>query len=367
MEAGGDRRNLPAGRLVSHILPDKRMRFALRGSWAAALLAASVGRALLAQDPAPVPTPQPADAPGSAPAPAGAPTPAPAAAPSAPPVSVVSSAPAATPAAAVSPGPASAPPVRIVDAPNVWVAKIPSENPYGRVLDAPAALPPKLPFNDAKMSAGFFVSVRVDPTGKPLAVRRDRDPIPSLAAETMKSIQRWTITPARRGGQPVDTWGAYRLDLAVEIDAPKITQAAMMPITPTTPLPSPFAWPAESDWLESRRPPPPTDGTISILEVDAAPIPQKAPWSADSYKGPFTAKYWVQVDKTGRVAHAIPIEISDPVLLAYFRRAMGAWVLKPAQSKGAPVESWNELVLAGQISFDDEIKQISALRRAIGP
>jgi len=336
------------------------MRFALRGSCAAALFAASVGRTLLAQNPAPAPTPQPSGASGSAPSSAAAP--APDAVPTLPPAPVP---PAAAPGAA--PAPVLAPPARIVDAPTVFVAKIPTENPYGRVADAPAALPPKLPFSDAKMSTGFFVSVHVDAAGKPLAVRRDRDPIPSLAAETMKSIQRWSIAPARRGGQPVDTWGAYRLDLAVEIDAPKINQMAMMPITPTTPLLQPFAWPADADWLESRKPPPPTDGTVSILEVDTAPIPQKAPWSADSYKGPFSAKYWVQVDKTGRIARAIPIEISDPVLLAYFRRTMATWVMKPAQSKGAPVESWNELVLAGQITFDDEIKQISALRRAIGP
>jgi hypothetical protein len=318
------------------------MRFALRALSAAAVLAASIGRAVLAQDPAPAPPPA---APADAPAPAPAPVPTP-----------------GLPAV-----PAAAPAVKIVDTPSVWVAKLPSENPYGGKFDAPAALPAKLPFTDATMPAGFFVSVRVDATGKPLSVRRDRDPIPSLAAESMKSIQRWTITPARRSGQPVDTWGAYRLELAVEIDSPKITQMIMMPVTPATPLPSPFSWPVEANWLDSRRPPPPTDGTVSILEVDTAPIPQKSPWSADSYKGPFSVKYWVLVDKTGRITRAIPIEVSDPVLLAYFRKAMAGWVMRPAQSKGAPVESWNELAVSGQITFEPEIKQITALRRAIGP
>jgi hypothetical protein len=318
------------------------MRFALRALSAAAVLAASIGRAVLAQDPAPAPPPA---APADAPAPAPAPVPTP-----------------GLPAV-----PAAAPAVKIVDTPSVWVAKLPSENPYGGKFDAPAALPAKLPFTDATMPAGFFVSVRVDATGKPLSVRRDRDPIPSLAAESMKSIQRWTITPARRSGQPVDTWGAYRLELAVEIDSPKITQMIMMPVTPATPLASPFSWPVEANWLDSRRPPPPTDGTVSILEVDTAPIPQKSPWSADSYKGPFSVKYWVLVDKTGRITRAIPIEVSDPVLLAYFRKAMAGWVMRPAQSKGAPVESWNELAVSGQITFEPEIKQITALRRAIGP
>ena len=64
---------------------------------------------------------------------------------------------------------------------------------------------------------------------------------------------------------------------------------------------------------------------------------------------------------------AIPLEITDPVFLPYFRRAMSSWVLRPAQLKGTPVESWNELAMSGTISFDDEIKQISTLRRVIGP
>jgi hypothetical protein len=256
---------------------------------------------------------------------------------------------------------------RIVDSPSVSIVKLPTENPYGLPFDTPAALPAKLPFTDSMLTTGFFVSVRVDPAGKAISVRRDRDPIPSLAGETMRTIQRWTITPARRSGQAVETWGAYRLELAVEVDAPKVTQMLLTPVTPQTPLSAPFAWPPEAEWLESRKPGPTPDGTVSILEVDTAPVPQKTPWSADSFKGPFSVKYWIKVDKNGKVERAIPLEVTDPVLLIYFRRAMSGWVLRPAQSKGAPVESWNELSLSGQIGFDDEIRQISALRRAIGP
>jgi hypothetical protein len=324
------------------------MCFAVRALWAAVTLAAS-GLSAFAQEPAPAPTPPPADSP--------VPVPPPAPEPSDPPVT------AAIPPAA----PAAAPSARIADPVSVSIAKLPADNPYGLPFDVPAALPPKLPFSDAALTTGFFVSVRVDPTGKPLAVRRDRDPIPSLAGESMRSIQRWTITPARRSGQAVETWGAYRLELAVEIDSPRLLQTLLTPVTPQTPLPPPISWPPESEWLESRKPGPTPEGTVSILEVDTAPVPTKAPWSADSYKGPFSARFWIKVDKNGRVERAIPLEVSDPVLLAYFRRAMSGWVLRPAQSKGAPVDSWNELTLSGQISFDDEIKQISALRRAIGP
>ncbi len=257
--------------------------------------------------------------------------------------------------------------MRIVEPPSVAAQKLPSENPYAAAVAVPAALPTKLLLSDATLSIGFFISMRVDPTGKTVTARRDRDPIPSLAGETLKSLQRWTFNPARRSGQAVDTWGAYRLDLSVEIDAPKILQQTLTPVTAATPLPKPFAWPSDTDWLDSRHPANPDDGTVSILEVDTAPIPQKTPWSAGSYKGAFSARFWIKVDKTGRIEKAIPIEVSDPVLLPYFRRAMSAWTLRPAQAGGASVESWNELSLSGQVSFDDEIKQIQALRRAIGP
>jgi hypothetical protein len=257
--------------------------------------------------------------------------------------------------------------LKIRDIPSITVEKLPSDNPFGKPAEVPAALPPKLVFNDATLPIGFFVSVHMDPTGKPLSVRRDRDPIPSLAAVSLRSILRWTFTPGRRGGQAVETWGAYRVDLEVEIRSPKVAQMAFTPVTPTTAIPKPFDWKTDADWLESRHPAPVEDTSVPIEQVDIAPIPQKTPWTADSFKGPFSVKYWVKVGKTGRIERAIPIEVSDPVLLPYFRRSMGAWVVRPAQSGGVPVESWNELTLGGQVSYSDDIKQIVALRKSIGP
>jgi hypothetical protein len=265
-----------------------------------------------------------------------------------------------------APTPAAATALQIRDTPIILVARLPHENPFGSTAQVAAALPQKLNFVDGAVSVGDFVSVHVDPTGKALAVRRERDPIPSLSAEELKSFSRWVFAPARKGGQAVDTWGAYRVELYTEIRAPKILQMALVPVTPSTPIPTPFSWPSDNDWLESRRPPPPTDATVPIDQVDVAPIPQKTPWSADSYKGPFSARFWVRVDKAGHIDRAIPLEVSDPALLSYFRKSMSTWVIRPAQSDGAPVESWNELTLAGQISFSPDIKQIAALRRPLG-
>ena len=321
------------------------MRLTTRALPAAALLAASMIGAAEGQAP-PAPTPAPEEAPAAQTPPPVSPTAVPVLVPIAPPPKAD---------------------LRIVDTPMVSIARLPETNPFGSTPEVPAALPPKLTFTDATIPTGMFASIHVDPTGKVLMVRRERDPIPSLAGETLKSLSRWTLTPARRSGQPVDTWGAFRLDLSVEIDAPRITQMSLTPVTPTTAIPAPFAWPDDTEWLDGRRPPNPTDGSVPIVEVDTAPLPQKTPWSADSFKGPFTVRFWVKVNKAGKIERAIPLEVGDPVLLPYFRRAMNSWLLRPAQAGGAAVDSWNELTLTGQISYSVDVKQIVALRRPIGP
>jgi hypothetical protein len=326
------------------------MRLMLRASSLTALLAAALALPVEGQAPQVAPTPG-AQPPSVAPAPAPTPEPKPAPADLALPL----------------PTPIAPTALKIRDIPSLAVERLPADNPFGKTVEIPAALPPKLVFTDATLPSAFFFSVHVDPAGKALSVRRDRDPIASLAAETLKSVARWTFTPGRRGGQPVDTWGAYRADLEVEIRSPKIAQMALVPVTPATALPKPFEWKTDAEWLESRHAPPPQDASVPLDQVDTAPIPQKTPWSADSYKGPFSVRYWVKVNKTGRVERAIPIEVSEPVLLPYFRSAMGAWVIRPAQSGGAAVDSWNELTLGGQVSYSDDVKQIVALRKNIGP
>lgn len=302
----------------------------------AALIAATLAAALRAQ-PTPIPL-------------------APAATPP-PPADVLSLAPLPTPTAGTT--------LRIVEPPLVSVARLPAENPYGVAVDVAAQLPPKLVFSDAQLSAAMFVSVHVDPAGRQIAARRDRDPIPSLAAETQKSLARWTFTAARRGSQTVDTWGAYRLDLTVDVSAPKVLQTALVPVTPATTIPKPLAWGSDNEWLESRKPAPASGGAVPIEDVDTAPLPQKTPWSADSYKGNFGVKYWVKVSAAGRIERVIPLEVTDPVLLPYFRRVMAAWTLRPAQAGGKPVDSWNELFLSGTVSYSVDLKQIAALRRSL--
>ena len=158
-----------------------------------------------------------------------------------------------------------------------------------------------------------------------------------------------------------------RLDLQVQIAAPRSVQSTLTPVTPATPVPRPLTWVADDAWLESRKGAPP-DGGVPLESVDSPPMPRKTPWDADSYKGPFNAKFWVKVTSAGVVEKAIPLGASDPILLPYLRRAMSTWAFRPARVNGAPADTWNELDLSGQVGYKVELKQIASLRRSLfGP
>ncbi len=321
--------------------------------------------------PTPTATPSPeVTAPAEEPAPA-APTPLaqqaappPPSAPVAPTVATPA-APIPTPVPAPVATPTPLPPARVSDPPVVAILKAPAENPFGLSAELPAALPPKLTFADAVLNAAQFVSARVDANGKSMGVKQERDPIPSLSGEAQRSLARWVFDPARRGAEAVETWAALRLDLEVEIGAPRSVQGNLTPVTPATPIVKPLAWPSDQVWLETRKAPPPTDGVVPIETVDTPPMPRKTPWTAESYRGPFLAKFWVKVTPAGTVEKAIPIEASEPILLVYLRRAISTWAFRPAQAHGAPAASWNELALSGQIAYKVELKQIASLRRSL--
>jgi len=258
-----------------------------------------------------------------------------------------------------------APPLRLMDPPLVATPRLPAENPFGLAADVAAALPAKPPFAALGLSVPFYAMMRVDVAGRVLQSRRVRDPIPSLAADSKKSLDRWVFEPARKSGQVVETWASFRLDLQVVIGVPRIEQMSMAPVTPATPIPAPVDWGSDTGWYESLKVSPPSDGTVPIEQVDIPPNPKKTRWDADSYRGPFACRFWIKVNAQGRVEKSIPIQVSDPILIPYVRRSLSSWQLRPAQLKGQAVDSWNDLSLAGQISYSIEIKQIVKLSKTL--
>jgi hypothetical protein len=319
----------------------------MRKRFGLAAIAALIAATASAQSVTPEPVTPPA---GSEPAPALTPAaPVPTPAPTGPPVAI----------------PVPAPVLRLVDPPVIAVETLPAENPFATVVEAAAMAPVKPVAADAVVPAALFVALRVDPKGKVVTVRRVRDPIPSLTAQTQASLLRWTFDPGRKAGQAVDSWASLRLDLSVEIDEPRMDQVLLTPITPSTPIPQPLDWGADAAWLATHKPAPSPEGTLAIEQLDVPSVPKKQPWSSSSYKGPFSVKFWVRINASGRLEKAIALQASDPVLLAYFRKAMDAWLFRPARAAGAAAASWNELTLGGQVSFDTELKLTASLRQSL--
>ncbi len=247
----------------------------------------------------------------------------------------------------------------------ISISRLGTDNPFGLTAEEPAALPPKPEFPQHTVTAALYAAVRVDPTGRVLQSRIIRDPIPSLAAESRRSFeQRWTFDPAVEAGKPVETWASIRLDLQVEV-RPREEQAALTPVTPATSLPVPFDWTDHRAWLDNFKAVVPTDGTVPLEQVDKTANPKKMKWLADSYKGPFSCHVWVKVSAAGRIEKVVPLQVSDPVLIAYMRQTAPGWVLRPARVKGAPVDSWNELNVSGLLNYSIEIKQVTNLRKTI--
>ncbi len=327
-----------------------------------ALIGALNISSLEAQATTPAPTSTPAESPAPAPAETPAPAPEAAVTPGAPvPAPTIPN----TPLPSPTPVPTGPPPRRLAETPVVSVSRLGTDNPFGLVAEEPAALPPKLEFPQSTVPAALYAAVRVDATGRVVQSRIIRDPIPSLAAESRRSFeQRWSFDPAVKNGKPVETWASVRLDLQVEV-RPREEQAALTPITPATPVPVPFEWGDDKVWLDKFKAVVPTDGTVPLEQVDTTASPKKTKWVADSYKGPFSGRFWVKVSAAGRIEKVAPLQVSDPVLIAYMRKTAPGWLLRPARAKGQPADSWNELNVSGVISYSVEIKQINNLRKTL--
>ena len=245
------------------------------------------------------------------------------------------------------------------------VARFPTDNPFGSAVDAPVAPPLKPVIPKVLMSDEMYVAVRVDAKGKPTQIKRVRDPIPSLSPDTLKSLSRWVFDPPKKGGNAVDTWTSLKLDLAMEINTLKLEQLVMTPVTRESPIPTPFEWPPAAAWLEAQKPAPPTDGAVALEQLDAPPAPRKTPWSADSFDRLITVKLLVHVTALGKIDKVVPLQVSDPFLIAYFRKGLPLLVFKPAQIGNASVDSWCEVLLSGKIDDSIELKQTVSLRKSL--
>jgi len=141
-----------------------------------------------------------------------------------------------------------------------------TENPYASTVDAPAALPPKLAFAGQRRSAVFFVSIHVDSTGKAAPGARDRDPIPSLAGETLRSISPLDVRPGASRRATGRHLGAFASTFTPRSARRRSCRCPSRHHADDAD-PPPFQWLPECDWFVQPPPREPYDGSVPIVDV----------------------------------------------------------------------------------------------------
>jgi hypothetical protein len=192
------------------------------------------------------------------------------------------------------------------------------------------------------------------------------DPIPSLEVQQRASFQKWEFLPPKKGGAAVAGWATVELDLKVEYAKPQITRATLVPVTATDPFPTPIVERWDQSWLTTATPLADLKGAESADALDQPALPKKTKWYADRYKGPFTAKFWLEVSETGRAARLVAVDLKDAALLPYIEKAIARWTFTPARRQGQAMACWNVLDLAGTIGYDIDLTRASSIKKSVG-
>ena len=269
-------------------------------------------------------------------------------------------------AAQAPPPPAAVPPAAAAPAGQPLLA-LPEANPLACDADAPAAILTREVPSGVIATIPEFVAARVNATGAIEEVLFVHDPIPSLEAQERGSFQKWEFMPPRKGGAPVAAWATVELDLKFEYSKPQITKAALVPVTAQDPLPTPIPSQWDETWLTTAPALADLKGAEPPDALDVPLLPKKTKWYADRYKGPFAAKFWVEVGEDGRAARLVPVELKDGALLPYMERAIARWTFTPAKRQGQAVVCWNVLDLGGTISYDVSLARASSIKKSVGP
>lgn len=249
----------------------------------------------------------------------------------------------------------------------VTVLEIPDANPYACDAEiSPALASRELP-SGGEATLASYVAVRLDAEGRVAEVLFLHDPIPSLEAQELASLQKWEFTPPRKGGAPTAGWATIRLDLKVEYSRPQLTRASFVKVRPEDPLPAPLAGRWDESWLATAPPLRDLHGAESVEALDAQPLPRKTKWSADRYKGPFPVKLWIEVSAAGKASRIVPVDLKDPALLPYLQRALARWNFAPAHKGSADVPCWGILELDGTISYDVSLLRAASVKKSAGP
>lgn len=258
---------------------------------------------------------------------------------------------------------ADAPPA----APSSPLLALPDANPIACASDTPPGIVTRDFPSGITVTIPEFVAMRVNTTGAIEETLLVHDPIPSLEAQERGSFQKWEFLPPKKGGAAVAGWATVQLDLKVEYSKPQITRAVVIPVGAQDPLPVPIDARWDDSWLTNAPPLADLKGAEAADAVDQPAIIKKKKWYADRYRGPFSAKLWIEISDNGRATRLVPVDLKDGALLPYLEKAISRWTFTPARSQGQGVACWSVLDLAGTINFDIDLAQAAPIRKSVGP
>ncbi|MFI5120675.1 MAG: hypothetical protein ACHQM4_09690 [Thermoanaerobaculia bacterium] len=255
--------------------------------------------------------------------------------------------------------PAPRPVEALPDPVRVTLAEVAYMHPLFRALDEAPKLAERTNPTDLDTRQPLVFAVHLLETGRVTEAVPIEPPLKGLAVPLAVLVPRWRFTPAKKGGQPVQTWATYSIDLAISLEKAVFTAFTLEalrkddPLLPTVRDSSGDAWMARYPHdIEPKDP-----SAVSIEDVDVLPSPEKTPWSFDAARGRARTTALVEVSEQGAVTRFLPTGETEPLLGFWLRQLASKWRFTPALSGGRPVPCWMTLDATLDYTLDSAKKK----------
>ncbi len=255
--------------------------------------------------------------------------------------------------------PASRPVEALPDVARLTPAEIAYVHPLYRVLDDAPKLAERTNPLDLDTRQPLLFTVHLLETGRVAEAFPVEPPLKAFTTPLPALLPRWRFTPAKKGGQPVQTWMTYGIELAVSLEKAVFTAFTLEPIRKDDPLVATVPDTTGDAWM-SRYPhdvDPKDSSAISIEDVDVLPSPEKTPWSLDASRARARVTALVEVSEQGTVSRFLPTGETEPLLGAWVKAFAAKWRVTPATAGGRPVSCWMALDATLDYTLDSAKKK----------
>jgi len=255
--------------------------------------------------------------------------------------------------------PAPRPVEALPDPVRMTLAEVTYVHPLFRAVDEAPKLAERTNPPDLDTHQPFVLAVHLLETGRAVEAVPVEPPLRGLAAPLPGLVPRWRFAPAKKGGQPVQTWATYSIDLAISLEKAIFTAFTLEALRKDDPLVPTIRDTSGDAWM-ARYPrdiDPKDPAAVSIEDVDVLPSPEKTPWSFDTARLKARTTALVEVSEQGTVSRFLPTGETEPLLGLWLRQLASKWRFTPAVSGGHPVSCWMVLDASLDYTIDSAKKK----------